>query len=226
MKSSKVGSSMDRAQISLIWSQALKKRAHSTFFRSDGKLWGHWKSDLAWEKKTFGDFLRRYLIEKKNEILFRAGFIRSIRQRNRIRSNGCCRISNEEEVWMAHGLAEQARAGAGSGRAVHEVNLKVVHGQIFVSVSFGAEIFGAVFVKMPPKKNFWASRVSFWRCNIFWKVARLSSQDTEARVQNLDLIGVFQKQARIEFSACWDEKEFREKKIMVGILEQWKNNGW
>ena len=69
---------------------------------------------------------------------------------------------------MAHGLAEQARAGAGSGRAVHEVNLKVVHGQIFVSVSFGAEIFGAVFVKMPPKKNFFgASRDFFWRCNIF-----------------------------------------------------------
>ena len=212
MKSSKVGSSMDRAQISLIWSQALKKRAHSTFLRSDGKLWGHWKSDLAWEKKTFGDFLRRYLIEKKNEILFRAGFIRSIRQRNRIRSNGCCRISYEEEVWMAHGLAEQARAGAGSGRAVHEVNLKVVHGQIFVSVSFGAEIFGAVFVKMPPKKNFFgASRDFFWRCNIFWKVARLSSQDTEARVQNLDLICVFQRQARI-LSLLRSEGISREKK--------------
>ena len=214
MKSSKVGSIMDRAQISLIWSQALKKRAHSTFFRSDGKLWGHWKSDLAWEKKTFGDFLRRYLIEKKNEILFRAGFIRSIRQRNRIRSNGCCRISYEEEVWMAHGLAEQARAGAGSGRlwpSGARGQPQSCSWSNFCFCFFRGRNIWSRFRQNASKKIFWASRDFFWRCNIFWKVARLSSQDTEARVQNLDLIGVFQRQARILRWLRW-EGISREKK--------------
>ena len=164
MKSSKVGSSMDRAQISLIWSQALKKRAHSTFFRSDGKLWGHWKSDLAWEKKhleiSYGDIWSRKKTRSCSAPDSSEASVNGTGSDSTDVVGSATRRKFEwRMVWPNKPGPVQARAGC--GRAVHEVNLKVVHGQIFVSVSFGAEIFGAVFVKMLPKKFFGRAEIFF-----------------------------------------------------------------
>ena len=119
-------------------------------------------------------------------------------------------------VWPNKPGPVQARAG--SGRAVHEVNLKVVHGQIFVSVSFGAEIFGAVFVKMPPKKIFGRAEI-FLALQHFLKggtvvVAGHGGQGSKPR-PDWRLSKASSNSQVVEM-----RRNFERKKIMVGILEQ------
>ena len=118
--------------------------------------------------------MRRYLIEKKNRDLVP----RRIHPKHpSTEPDPIQRMLSDQQrggslngAWSGRtspGRCRLGQARAGLGQAVHEVNLKVVHGQIFVSVSFGAEIFGAVFVKMPPKIIFGRAEIFFGAATFF-----------------------------------------------------------
>ena len=121
---------------------------------------------------------------------------------------------------MAHGLAEQARAGAGSGRLWPSGARGQPQSCSWSNFCFcffrGRNIWSRFRQNASKKKFFWGEPRFFLALQHFLKggtvvVAGHGGMGSKPRPD---------WRLSKASSNCWDQKEFRKKKRMVGILEQ------